>query len=271
MYTVDKCVFAFNIWDIDSTQAIMDAACENKCNVILQTSSRIFETMEHKVVRNFVTYYSKKTGIKAYLHLDHCRNVGLAKRAVDIGWDSVMLDASALPLDENIRLTKALCSYAHSKGKAVEAEVGSIQGVEENVSSDNEKIADINEIRKFLKETDVDFFAAAIGTRHGLYKNPPNIRYELIDEIFQITDKPFVVHGGSGLSDEEIMKLLLHPNVKKINISTELKQAYRNGIINAEKKKLLEQDGFEVTNVKKEIYAAIKEMAANKMRLLNKG
>lgn len=270
MFENNKQYFAFNIWDQDSIKAVMDAAAEYSRDIILQTSSRIFEKMEHRLIREFVTSYGIKKGIKAYLHLDHCRNLNLIKTAIECKWDSVMIDASHLPLNENITLTNQVCNYAHVRGVLVEAEVGQIQGVEDDIASDTEGIADIEEIKEFLSNTDIDTFAAAIGTSHGLYKKSPHIRYDLIEEIGIITEKPFVVHGGSGLTDSDFINLFLLPNVRKINISTELKQAYRTGILNAKEKGLLNYNGFDVSAVKKEIHKSIQKTAECKIRLLDK-
>ena len=171
-------------------------------------------------------------------------------------------------LEENIRLTNEICIYAHKKGVLVEAEVGPIPGVEDDIQNTENKTADSNDIRQFLAQTDIDLLAAAVGTCHGLYKEPPRIRHDLIEEIQRMTDKPFVIHGGSGLADEEIRKLLSHGNVKKINVSTELKQAYRAGILNAYKNGKLESCGFDVATVKQEIYSSLKQTAQHKMQLL---
>lgn len=260
--------FAFNIWDTDSIQAVMDAGEESKKDVILQTSSRVFAEMDKEAIRRYVDYYQSKKGIKAYLHLDHCRDIEIIKSAVEYGWDSVMIDASHLPLEENISLSNEVCGYAHSKGVIVEAEVGQIPGVEDDISGTAAGYAKIEDIKKFLENTPVDIFAASVGTCHGLYKEKPNIDHELIDEIAQYREIPFVIHGGSGLSESELKRLLTHKNVRKINISTELKQSYRRGILNASEKGLLSENGFEATAVKKEIYKEIKFTAKEKLRLL---
>lgn len=259
--------FAFNIWDIDSIRSVMDAAADSRHDVIIQTSSRIFEGMDHEVVRKFVSNYEEKIGIRAYLHLDHCRKPDVIKMAVDAGWDIVMLDASYLPLRENIQLTNEVCTYAQKRGVLVEAEVGQIPGVEDGITA-GDGTANLEDIRQFLAQTDVNLFAAAIGTCHGWYRKQPWIRYDLIEGIRQITDKPFVVHGGSGLSDDDFRKLLSCKNVKKINISTELKQAYRKGILKAYDNGKLECNGFEVANVKQEVYESIKQAALKRLCLL---
>ena len=260
--------FAFNIWDYNSIKAVMDAAKACGSNVILQTSSRIFEQMEQEMVRRFVSYYRDKTGVNAYLHLDHCRKLETLQRAVDQGWDSVMLDASHLSLADNIALTNQASEYAHARGVLLEAEVGQINGVEDGIENESELIARMSDIEQFLRSTDVDMFAAAIGTCHGLYKKRPQIHYDMIERIGELSDKPFVIHGGSGLTDNDFVRLLSYKNVKKINISTELKQAYRRGIKKAEEAGLLERDGFEAIAVEKMVYEEIKTVAEHKMGFL---
>ena len=268
MFENGKKYFAFNIWDIDSIQAVIDAAELCACDVILQTSGRIFEKMDLETIRSFSKYYSKRKGINAYLHLDHCSKMDVLRQAIDAGWDSVMIDASRLSLKENIAFTNQTCQYAHKKGVLVEAEVGLIYGVEDNISIDSEGIANMEDIKYFLEETDIDMFAAAIGTCHGLYKKKPLIHYNMIGQIGAFTEIPFVVHGGSGLGDEVLMKLLEYENVKKINISTELKQAYIQGIRNVENDKYLELNGFDPLLIKEKIYISLKSTVENKMKLL---
>lgn len=268
IFANNKRYFAFNIWDTDSIQAVIDAGYEYKKDVILQTSNRVFSDMDKEAVRRYVDYYQSKKGIKAYLHLDHCRDIGTIQSAIEYGWDSVMIDASHLPLEENIFLSNEVCRYAHSEGVIVEAEVGQIPGVEDYISGTAAGYAKIDDIKKFLENTSVDIFAASVGTCHGLYKEKPDIDHELIDDIAEYCEIPFVVHGGSGLSEIELKRLLVHKNVRKINISTELKQSYRRGILNASKKGLLSENGFEATAVKKEIYKEIKFTAKEKLLLL---
>ena len=200
--------FAFNIWSIESAKAVMDAASQTGCNIILQTSMKAFEQLDKEELLSYVRSYEQKKKIRAYLHLDHCRRIELIHTAVKCGWDSVMIDASDKPLDENIRITNEVTGIARGEGILVEAEVGQICGQEDAIASVEAGIAGIEDIEKFIENTDIDMLAAAIGTAHGLYKGIPDIHYDMIDQISMITDIPFVIHGGTGLDDDILLKIL---------------------------------------------------------------
>lgn len=263
--------FAFNVWSIESAKAVMDAAAQTGCSLILQTSMKAYEQLDKEGFRTYVKDYGQKNDIKTYLHLDHCRKMEHIREAVDLGWDSVMIDASEKPLHENIAITKEVIRTARQKGVLVEAEIGQIRGQEDDISSVKAGIADMREIEEFLKDTDVDMLAAAIGTVHGLYKGAPDIHYDVIEQTAQITEIPFVVHGGTGLSDGELLRLLSYKNVKKINISTDVKLAYRRGIEESIRDGAMEPKGFDPLRVERRIHDSIQQMAAEKMELLKKG
>lgn len=269
MFDLQKQYFAFNIWDMDSIQAVINAAAACNCGVILQTSSRVAKSMELRSIRYFVSDYAERSHVYAYLHLDHCKELQLIRRVIDAGWDSVMFDGSDLPLYKNIVLTNQVCTYAHRFGVCVEAEVGQIPGTEEDMIDSEEIVARPEDIRAFLAQTDIDWLAAAIGTCHGLYHAEPKIHYDLLEEILSITEKPFVVHGGSGLAEQDFVRLLSYQGVKKINISTELKQAYRTGILRVWQEGLLAAEEFETLPVKETIISAVMTAAQKRMQLLN--
>lgn len=256
--------FAFNVWDTESARAIIDAGEETGHGVILQTSARVFRQLPAGEFAAWVRSYAGKRGVPVYLHLDHCSDLQEIFDAIDQGWNSVMLDASRLPLEENIAQTRQVTAAAHQHGVLVEAEVGAI-----GKTTDAEiATAGWEDINAFLAQTEVDLFAAAIGTAHGLYHGAPHLDFDLIRRIGERTEVPFVIHGGTGLSAGTFQQLLDCPNVKKINISTDVKQAYRRGILLCEKEHLLEQAGFEATKVEQKIYREIKEMARQKLQLL---
>ncbi len=259
--------FAFNIWSIESAKAVMDAASWTGHNIILQTSMKVFEQLDKEELNEFVKSYAKKKKIKAYLHLDHCRKIELIHTAVACGWDSVMIDASDQPLDENIRITNEVTMIVRKKDVLVEAEIGQICGQEE-ASSIESGLAKIEDIKKFVKNTKVDMLAAAIGTVHGIYRGVPNIRYDRISAIGKITDIPMVVHGGTGLCDELLRKVLSYNNVKKINISTDVKLAYKHGIEESIQKGVFQAKAFDPLKVSNFIHDSIQNMAADKLKLL---
>ncbi|MDF2565864.1 MAG: gatY [Massilibacillus sp.] len=261
--------FAFNVWDINSAKAIIDAATELKRAVILQTSARVFSALDKNEFRIYINSYAKRRGIGVYLHLDHCRNLEIIDEAIQSGWDSVMIDASHLPIYDNIAMTNTVSKMAKKHKVLVEAEIGQIKGTEEDLSVENEVIANIEEVEKFLQETQVDMLAVAIGTAHGVYKGIPQIHYDMIAKVGNLTDIAFVVHGGTGLADDVLLKMFSYKNVKKINISTEVKQAYRSAILECEEKGFLQRGGFEAVKIEKTIHDYIMQMARQKMRLLS--
>ena len=260
--------FAFNIWNIESAKAILDAASKVQQAVILQTSMKAFQQIDKEELRVFINDYQKKKNIRAYLHLDHCREIASIETAIACGWDSVMLDASSQSLEENIRLTNRVSAIARKQGVLVEAEIGQIKGVEDNIKVTEAGIANLSDIQKFIANTEIDMLAAAIGTSHGLYQGAPKIHYDLIEEISDFTEIPLVIHGGTGLSKETFQKLLSYKNIKKINISTEVKLAYREGIDKSIQKGYLEKDGFDPLKMVSQIHDSIEEMAIDKMKLL---
>lgn len=263
--------FAFNIWSIESAKAVIDAASQRDCGIILQTSMKAFEQLDKDEFSAYVKSYGQKKKTKTYLHLDHCRKMDYVREAVDCGWDSVMIDASEKPLSENIKITNEVIDIVKSKGVLVEAEIGRIRGQEDEISSVTAGIADIKDIEEFVKNTDIDMIAAAIGTVHGLYKGVPDIHYDIIKQTAGITDIPFVVHGGTGLSDRVLLEILSYNNVKKINISTDVKLAYRHGIEESICQGLMEARGFDPLKVSRLIHDSIQNMAVDKLKLLKKG
>ena len=225
--------FAFNIWDFDSARAVIDAAASIKQDVILQTSTGIFKVLPQKVFSSFVKEYATFKGINAWLNIDHCKEPETLKQAVDSGWDMIMCDGSSMPIDQNISFTNEIAEYAHKHDVLIEAEVGQVKGIEDDVVVQQDAIASKEEIVRFLKETKIDFIAVAFGNAHGEYKVEPNLHYDLVEYTCGLSNIPFVVHGGSGLSDEVLTRLINIKGVVKLNISTDLKSACRRGMTQA--------------------------------------
>ena len=268
-YMRDKgALLAFNIWDVNSAKSVIDAAIVKQRNIILQTSSNIYEKLDKKTFRQFLSAYVTDKEIEVWLHLDHCRNIEQIKDAIDMGWDSVMIDASELPLEENIDITNRISEYAHKRGVLVEAEIGRIKGVEDEIVNTSEEIAKYEDIKKFLEETNVDMIAVAFGNAHGVYKGTPNLHYEIVEYVKRISDIPFVVHGGSGLDEKVLQELIQIGNVKKINISTEVKLAYREGMLKAYQEGLLDEKGFQPIKVEQMIQKFISDMVCAKLQIL---
>ncbi len=221
-------VGAVNIFNELSADAAVTAAKELGTDLILQTSAGTVEHFGARRLYSMLDAVRQDAGITVAIHLDHCRNTGLGKLCVDTGWDSVMMDFSQLPFEENIEKTMEVAVYAHSRGVAVEGEIGIISGVEEEITSNQGVGAGYEETMEFVKRTGIDAVAPAIGTAHGVYHGEPKLDYDLVEKLGK-ERTPLVVHGGTGLSAQAFTRLIAL-GARKINISTLVKNTYLNTI-----------------------------------------
>src|SRR5690606_19847166 len=170
-------------------------------------------------------------GVPVALHLDHGSSFEIAMECIRAGFSSVMFDGSHYPFEENIRLTKEVVKAAHAMGVSVEGELGTIGGVEDDISVDeaDAALAKPEEAIRFYEETGVDCLAIAVGTAHGMYSAEPNIRHDIIEQVSKAIPVPIVLHGGSGVPDEMISKAIT-AGVGKINVNTENQVACTDAI-----------------------------------------
>ena len=203
-------VGAFNILNHLSASAVIDAASELNCPVILQTSVTTVRKFGYKELGGMLRQLAENASVPVLIHLDHCKEVELAKACVDAGWDSVMYDGSWLPIEENIENCRQVVAYAHEKGVQVEGELGTIAGVEDDIRVEEGAEVGVNleEAIRFVHESGVDVFAPAIGTAHGVYKGIPKINFDLIKQLREKVETPLVIHGGTGLSEEAFTRLI---------------------------------------------------------------
>lgn len=261
--------FAFNVWDINSAKAVIDASKLKDKLSFLQISSKVFRKLDKEEFIYAIKRYAHYKDTRVVIHLDHSKDIEQIKEAIQYGWDSVMFDGSHLSLEENIRITNEVSNICKFEGVLVEAEIGQIKGVEDDINVTDNCIVNLKDVEKFIKDTNIDMLAVAIGTSHGQYGNKiPKINYDIIQEVEKLTNLPFVVHGGSELSSEVIRRLFSYRNVKKINISTDVKQAYRKGILAAIEYGLLEGSGFDANKVNEMIYNNISELISSKLEIL---
>ena len=178
--------------------------------------------MELKEVSNLIRTVSSGYGKDIAIHLDHCQDFKLIKEAIEVGFTSVMFDGSHLPYEENVKLTKEVCDYAHQRGVSVEAELGSIAlGDNSNEDEAKEEYTNPEQAKDFVERTGVDCLAISIGTVHGTYKGTPKISVERLKEIKELVDIPLVLHGGSG-TPESVVKECIANGICKINVNTEM-------------------------------------------------
>lgn len=212
----------FNINNLEWTQAILQAAEEEKSPVILGVSEGAGKYMGGFVaVVNMVKglMESYKTTVPVAIHLDHGSSFEKCKEAVDAGFTSVMIDASHHPFEENIEITSKVVDYAHAHGVSVEAELGTVGGNEDGVIG-GIMYADPEECRKMVEATSIDCLAPALGSVHGPYHGEPNLGFKEMKEISELADLPLVLHGGTGIPTKDI-KRSISLGTAKINVNTE--------------------------------------------------
>jgi len=224
-------VGAFNITNLIQMEAVIEAAIEKKAPLIVQTSVKPSKFLGRQVLVAIYRTLAESAPIPICLHLDHCTDVDYCKQCSDAGYTNIMIDASKQNYEENIRQSKQVVEYAHSVGDiSVEAELGTVSGVEDQikVAEDEAALANPVQAAEFVERTGVDIFAPAIGTAHGVYKTKnPKVDFERLGKINQILNgsgvkTPLVVHGGTGLP-EDYIKRLIEMGGAKFNVSTELK------------------------------------------------
>jgi len=224
-------VGAFNITDLIQMEAVIDAAIEKKAPLIIQTSVKPSKFLGTDVLVAIYRTIAQSAPIPICLHLDHCTDVDYCKKCADSGYTNIMIDASKQSYEENIRQTKEVVDYCHSVGDiSVEGELGTVSGVEDQIKVAEDEAALANPVQavEFVERTGLDIFAPAIGTAHGVYKTKnPKVDFERLGKINKLLNgngikTPLVVHGGTGLPEDYIQKLI-EMGGAKFNVSTELK------------------------------------------------
>lgn len=220
---LNMAVGAFNTHNLEMLPAIIKAAVQEKTPVIIQTSCGTANYIGHKNLVAVCKSMADEFGVNVVLHLDHAKDYNEIKKAIDAGYSSVMFDGSSLPLKENILGTKRVVDYAKKFGVSVEAELGTVGGTEDGiaVSQDEVRYTDPEDAKEFVKQTGIDALAVAIGTNHGQYKSKTNISFEQLRKISEAVDIPLVIHGGTGVKEEDVHRVI-DLGIRKFNVGTEL-------------------------------------------------
>ncbi len=258
-------VGAFNANNMEIVQAILEAAAEERSPVILQASQGAIAYAGLDYIVALVRTAARQARVPVVLHLDHGTDFAQVMRCIRSGFSSVMFDGSSLSLEENIRLTRQVVEIGRAVGVSVEGELGKIGGTEEHISvSEKEALfTDPQEARHFVRETGVDALAVAIGTAHGPYKGRPELDFARLKQIRELTAAPLVMHGASGVPDEDVRRGI-ELGIRKINIDTELRQAFvaaLQGYVAAN------PENIDPRKILAPAKAAMKEVVRGKMRL----
>lgn len=210
---------SFNTPNLENMIAVISAAEELNVPVIIMHAQCHEEYAPLDIVGPIMLLMAKRAKVPVCVHLDHCEDLNYLKRAIDIGFTSVMIDASSLPYDENIKLTKEAVCLAHPKNISVEAEIGVLGGREagnQKPLTKEEMYTDPDLAKKFVDDTNIDALACSFGTAHGIYKVKPELDFDRIQRINKLCNLPLVMHGGSGVSSEDYVKAI-KCGVRKIN------------------------------------------------------
>lgn len=255
---------ALNFCNMESVQSIVTAAKNCNSPIIISVSEGAFSYMTASYLMALATA-AKQSAKGVFLHLDHGKSFEICKQAIDLGFDSVMIDGSSLSFQDNIALTKKVCTYAHAHQVLVEGELGQIKGIEDTVSVSEHHFTDPKAAKQFVTETGVDTLAVAIGTSHGAYKyaGKQALRFDILSEIEkELPNFPLVLHGAStvamhlvetinqyggkldhaiGIPEALLVEAIQQHNVIKINTDTDLRLA-----ITSETRKTLQQNPSEI-------------------------
>ncbi len=282
-------VGAFNFNNMETLQAILEAAEELNAPVIVETSEGAIEYAGAEMLFRMVEVLAQKASIPVVIHLDHGKDFNIIMGALRAGYTSVMIDASSHPYEENIRQTKRVVEIAHAMGVSVEAELGTLKGIEDNVSVDERDATLVHpdQAAAFVKETGIDYLAPAVGTSHGAfkYKGESKIDFERLKEVKRLTQIPLVLHGASGVPQalvekaekygaklagakgvsDDVLKEAVACGINKVNTDTDLRIATLGAIRQVLAEHPEEFDPRKILGPAKE---AMKEIVKHRIELL---
>ncbi len=247
----------FNMLNLEMARGIIEAAEEERSPLILGVAEVHLPLIPFEYASLIMNDIAKKATVPVCLHFDHGTDYNKIKAAVDAGFSSVMYDGSSLPYEENIANTLAVSKMAHAKGVSVEAELGHVGGGEGGTDDGIEEMyTRVDQVQDFIRRADIDALAVAIGTAHGKYKTKPVLDINRLAEIYKVSDKPLVLHGGSGLSDDDFRNTIAN-GIRKVNICTEMCVAAREAYIASANHEIMFNDAKE----------AVKSIVKGKCRL----
>lgn len=256
-------VGAFNVENMEMAKAVIAAAEEMRSQVMLQTTPSTVKYGSLETFAAIVKAEASKTDIPVCLHLDHGNSFELAVQAMKAGYTSVMIDGSHETFEENVALTKKVVEVANAYGVPVEAELGKVGGKEDDLEAEADHNTDPEEAKEFVERTGVSSLAIAIGTAHGFYAGTPVLDKERVSDCKKVVSVPLVLHGASGLSEEDVVECVQR-GMCKVNFATELRVAYTD----AEKQLLKENpETFDPKKLGIAAMKAVKEQTILRMKM----
>ncbi|MBQ4062318.1 MAG: class II fructose-bisphosphate aldolase [Christensenellaceae bacterium] len=261
----DRAVAAFNVFSYEDACMVVKAAEETKCPVFLMANKPAIAYLGYEMFYAITSVLAKNASVPVAVHLDHSSSYEGVKSAIEAGFSTVMFDGSSLPVEENIEITKRIVKLAHDKGVSVEAEIGHVS-YSDTVDPLSTVYTTPEEAKMFAEATGIDALAVSIGTVHRMTTQDAVLRFDLLKDIKAATDTPIVIHGSTGVSDEDLVKLS-KGGVRKINIGTALRHTFGCTLreeVNAR------PEVFDRLELFKAPMQAVYEKAKEKILILNK-
>jgi len=256
---------SFNTYDLEITSAILRAAEARRTGVFLAIGRGAFVNTGFGPLVQGCLQAAREASVPVAVHLDHGTNTALVEQCVAAGFTSVMVDGSAMSLDENIAFTRAAVKAAN--GVTVEAEIGGIGGLEDRsgANASDVPMTDPDQAAKLVRETGIDSLAVAIGNAHGVYSGEPRLDFDRLQAIAAAVDVPLVLHGASGIPDADIRRCI-ELGVRKINVNTEIRQALFASLADS---LAADANAYDVTRLWGAAIEAMQRVVEEKLALFN--
>ncbi|MEY8351964.1 class II fructose-bisphosphate aldolase [Lachnospiraceae bacterium 54-53] len=250
----------FCIWNVEMLSGVMKACEKLQSPVILSFGSGFLVNTDINHFIHMMESYARQTALPCSIHWDHGRSFDIVSHAIDIGYNSLMIDGSAFPFEENIRMTKEVVEKFHPLCIPVEAELGHV-GAETDYEEalSHYMYTDPSQAAEFVARTGIDSLAVAIGNQHGAYTAPPKINFEILEKVRLEVSVPLVLHGASGIGDEDIRRAI-SLGITKINIHTELCEAALDAVCDHTK-----GESYQALNIR--VRDSVQKRAEDKIRL----
>ncbi|MCC5943085.1 MAG: class II fructose-bisphosphate aldolase [Balneolaceae bacterium] len=257
----ESAVLAANFYNFETLSGILQAAEETGSEIILQTSPATIEYLGVNMAVSMAKAALKKYNVQGWLHLDHAESINLIKTCLDAGYDSVMIDASDKSFPENVTITSQVVELAKTYDASVEAELGYVAKLGQ--SQESIGFTDPYEAKVFHEKTGIHSLAVAIGSAHGFYKEEPKLDLDRLERIHRITDCALVLHGSSGVPDDQL-QAGIKKGIRKINLATEIKDTFMKSL----QRQLHNSNDIDLRKVFPPATDAVKQLVARKINLI---
>ena len=256
-----KALLATNFYNFETLKGVLQAARSVKKPIILQLTKSSIEYLGLPVAMKLAETMLKYYEVEGWIHLDHGDSYELVASCLDAGFNSVMIDASEKPFEENVKITRSVVKLAEGYGANVEAELGYVAKLGQK--TDKVGFTDPTEAKLFVEETGVNALAVAIGSAHGFYKEEPRLDLERLSEIREVTDAVLVLHGASGIP-HDVLRDAIKRGICKINLATEIKNIFMKTL----KNKLTNEDEIDLRKVFPSATDAVTELVSDKLQAI---